>query len=157
MDGEGSGLKEAPSRAYLQRQNRHLHNWRISPQYPIAVKSSLKALSRKEVRVRAVSVIKPFEDAKVSQDDSTVIKVRTLKTSPKLAEKKDIYDQKLIDSYRSISGYGGMSSSMNLRLDIVDDGKDQNKMTGIVFRAPDIPRMQKATVERILGLYAGKK
>ncbi len=43
-----------------------------------------------------------------------------------------------------------------IAFDIVDDGKDPKKATGIVFRAPGIPRIQKATVERIIGLYTRK-
>lgn len=127
------------------------------PKYPVAVKSSLKAASQKGVRVRVISMIRPFDDAKISQDDATVVEFRTVKTSPKLAERIDVFDQKLIDSYRSISGYGAMVIiDESTAFDIVDDGKDSNKVAGIVFRAPGIPRIQKATVERILGLYTRK-
>ena len=127
------------------------------PKYHLAVKSSLKAASKKGVTVRAVSMIRPFDDAKVSQDDETVVEFRTVRTSPKLALKIDLFDQKLIDSYRSISGYGAMVIvDESTAFDIVDDGKDPNKVAGIIFRAPGIPRIQKATVERILGLYTRK-
>lgn len=128
------------------------------PKYPIAVKSSLKAAAQKGVHVRAVSMIRPLEDAQISQDDATVVEFRTVKLSPKLAEKMDAFDQKLIDSYRSISGYGAMVIiDESTAFDIVDDGKDSKKVVGIVFRAPGIPRIQKATVERILGLYTRRQ
>jgi hypothetical protein len=44
----------------------------------------------------------------------------------------------------------------SLAFDIVDDGKDPRSIAGIVIKAPGIPRIQKATVERILGLYTRK-
>ena len=56
-----------------------------------------------------------------------------------------------------MSGHGGMFIIDEFTaFDIVDDGKDPKKVTGIVFRAPGIPRIQKATVERIIGLYTRK-
>src|SRR5208283_1884563 len=59
------------------------------PKYALAVKSALKAVSKKGVRVRAISMIRPFEDVEISPDDSTVIEFRTVKASPKLAQKID--------------------------------------------------------------------
>lgn len=127
------------------------------PKYALAVKSALKAASKRKLTVRAISMIRPFEDVEVSPDDSAVIEFRTVKASPKLMLKIDPFDQKLIDSYRSISGYGAMVIiDESTAFDIVDDGKDSRKVTGIVFRAPGIPRIQKATVERIIGLYTRK-
>ncbi len=127
------------------------------PKYALAVKSALKAASKKGVSARAISMIRPFEDVDISQDDRTVIEFRTVKASPKLAQKIDAYDEKLIDSFRSMSGYGAMVIiDESTAFDIVDDGKDPKKVAGILFRAPGIPRIQKATVERIIGLYTRK-
>ena len=56
-----------------------------------------------------------------------------------------------------MSGYGAMVIiDESTAFDIVDDGKDPKKVAGILFRAPGIPRIQKATVERIIGLYTRK-
>ncbi|MDG6994730.1 MAG: TrmB family transcriptional regulator [Nitrososphaerota archaeon] len=122
--------------------------------YALSVKSALKSASKRGLRVRAVSMIRPFEDVDISSEDSKIIEFRTVKVSPKLLQKIDIYDQRLIDSYRSMSGYGGMVViDESTAFDIVDDGKDPKKVAGIVFRAPGIPKIQKATVERIIGLY----
>ena len=40
-----------------------------------------------------------------------------------------------------------------LAFDIIDDGSDPKKVSGILLKVPGIPRIQKATVERILALY----
>ena len=126
------------------------------PKYALAVKSALKAASKRGVRVRVISMMRPFEDVEISSDDSTVIEFRTVKTS-KIVQKVDTYDEKLIDSFRSMSGYGAMVIiDESSAFDIVDEGKDPKKATGIVFRAPGIPRIQKATGERIIGLYTRK-
>ena len=53
-------------------------------------------------------MIRRFEDLELSSDDSSVIEFRSVKVSPKVMQKVDIYDQKLIESYRSMSGHGGM-------------------------------------------------
>jgi sugar-specific transcriptional regulator TrmB len=127
------------------------------PKYALAVKSALKAASKKGVRVRAISMIRPLEDVDISPEDSAVIEFRTVKTSPKLVQKIDVYDEKLINSFRSMSGYGAMVIiDESTAYDIIDDGKDPKKVAGIVLRAPGIPRIQKATVERIMGLYTRK-
>ncbi len=127
------------------------------PKYALSVKSALKAASKRGVKVRAVSMIRPFEDVEVSPDDSAVVEFRTVKMTPKLLEKIDTYDQKIIDSHRSISGNGAMVIvDESTAFDIVDDGKDPKKVTGIVLRAPGVPRIQKATAERILGLFTKK-
>jgi hypothetical protein len=107
--------------------------------------------------IRPISMTRPFEDVKVSSDDSSVIEFRTVKASPKLTQKIDPYDQKLIESFKGIPAHGLMVVIDELiAFDIVDDGKDPKKVAGIVFRAPGIPRIQKATVERIIGLYTRK-
>jgi hypothetical protein len=83
--------------------------------------------------------------------------VRTVKASRKPIQKIDLYDQKLIDSFKGMPVHGLMVViDEQIAFDIVDDGKEPKKAAGIVFRAPGIPRIQKATVERILGLYTRK-
>lgn len=124
------------------------------PKYALAVKSALKAASRRGLKVRALSMIRPFEDADASQEDSKIVEFRTVKASPKIMQKIDFYDQRLIESFRSFSGYGCMVIiDESTAFDVVDDGRDPKRVAGIVFRAPGIPRIQKATVERIIGLY----
>ena len=127
--------------------------------YALSVKSALKAASKRGLQVRAVAMIKPFEDVgEVSPEDSSIVEFRTVKAaSPKLLQKIDVFDQKLIESFRSITGYGAMVIiDESTAFDIVDNGKDPKKVTGIMLRAPGIPRVQKATVERIIGLYTRK-
>jgi sugar-specific transcriptional regulator TrmB len=125
------------------------------PKYPLAVKSALKAARKRGIKVRAVSIIRSFEYPEVSSDDSLVVEFRTIKTS--LKQKVEAYDQRLIEGYRSFSGNGCMAIVDDATaFDIVDDGRDPFKITGIVFRALGIPGIQKATVERVLGLYTRK-
>jgi HTH-type transcriptional regulator, sugar sensing transcriptional regulator len=123
------------------------------PKYALAVKSALKAASKRGVNVRAISMIRPIEDAQIAPDDRTIIEFRTVRTS-KLTQKVDVYDEKLIDSFRSMSGYGSMVIiDESTAFDIVDDGKNPTRVAGILIRAPGVPRIQKATVERIMGMY----
>jgi sugar-specific transcriptional regulator TrmB len=127
------------------------------PKYALAVKSALKSASKRGITIRAMSMIRPFEDAQISPDDAHVVEFRTVKTSPKLLQKIDVYDQKLIDSFRNMAGYGAMVIiDESTAFDIVDSGKDPSKVAGIVLKAPGIPRIQKSTVERIVGLYTRK-
>jgi len=56
-----------------------------------------------------------------------------------------------------MSGSGGMVIiDESLAFDIVDDGSSPKTVTGIIFKAPGIPRIQKATAERVLALYTRK-
>jgi sugar-specific transcriptional regulator TrmB len=127
------------------------------PKYLLAVKTALKAATKRGVKIRPISMIRPSEDTRVSSDDSSVFEFRTVKASRKPIQKIDPYDQKLIDSFKTMPAHGLMVVIDELiAFDIVDDGKDPKKVAGIVFRAPGIPRIQKATVERILGLYTRK-
>jgi hypothetical protein len=40
-----------------------------------------------------------------------------------------------------------------LAFDIIDDRSDPKKVSGTILKVPGIPRIQNATVERILALY----
>lgn len=125
--------------------------------YLLAVKSALKAATKKGLNTRAVCMMSPFGAPEFSSDDASIIEFRTLKTSSKSMQNIDLYDQKLLGSFRKMSGYGGMVIiDEATAFDIVDLGSDPNIAIGIIFKAPGIPCIQKATVERILGLYTRK-
>jgi sugar-specific transcriptional regulator TrmB len=127
------------------------------PKYLLAVKTALKAATKRGVKIRPISMIMPFKDVKVSSGDSSVFEFRTALASPKLFQKIDPYEQKLIDGFKDISCRGSIVIIDELTtFMIVDDGKDPKKVAGIVFRAPGTPRVQKATVERIIELYTRK-
>jgi sugar-specific transcriptional regulator TrmB len=127
------------------------------PKYPMAVKSAIKAAIKRNVNVRIVSMTRPLEDVQVSPEEKSIVEFRAVNMNPKILQKIDTYDQKLIEGYRSISGYGGMVIiDESTAFDIVDEGKDAKKVVGILFRAPGVPRIQKATVERIIGIFTRK-
>jgi sugar-specific transcriptional regulator TrmB len=128
------------------------------PKYLLSAKTALKAAMKRGVVTRAVSMIRPTQDLpSVSSDDSSVIEFRTVKASQTLKVKIQPYDERLVSGFAGVQGNGGMVIiDEETAFDIVDDGGDPKKVAGIVFRAPGIPRIQKATVERILGLYTRK-
>lgn len=125
------------------------------PKYPLLVKTALKAVAKKGVKTRAVCMIRPTDDFKeVSGDDSSVIEFRTVKASGTLRVKIQPHDEKIVGAFASMSGFGGMAIvDESVAFDIVDAGKGPGSATGILFKAPGIPRIQKATVERVLALY----
>jgi hypothetical protein len=51
------------------------------PKYLLAVKTALKAATKRGVKIWPISMIRPSEDAKVSSDDSSVFEFRTVKAS----------------------------------------------------------------------------
>lgn len=127
------------------------------PKYPLAVKTALKAAAARGVKTRVVSMVSPLEDIEVSSDDRTVVEFRTVKTSPTLKMKLLPFDEKIVGTFAGMSGQGGMVIvDETTAIDIVDPGSDPKKATGIVIRAPGIPSIQKATAERIVGLYTRK-
>lgn len=128
------------------------------PKYLLSVKTALKAAAKKGVPTRAICMIRPIEDVgEISPDDSSVIEFRTVKASQTLQVKIQPHDEKIVGGFAGMSGVGGMVIiDESVAFDIVDEGSDPRKATGIVFRAPGIPRIQKATVERILALYTRK-
>ena len=90
----------------------------------------------------------------ISQDDRSVIEFRTVKASETLNVKMQPYDEKIVGGFAGMSGFGGMVIiDESIAFDIVDDGRNA---TGIIFKAPGIPRIQKATAERVLALYTRK-
>lgn len=127
------------------------------PKYPLAVKTALKAATARGVKTKVVSMVSPMEDVEASSDDRTVIEFRTVKTSPTLKMKLLPYDEKIVGTFAGMSGTGGMVViDERTAFDIVDSGADPKKATGIIIRAPGIPAIQKATAERIVGLYTRK-
>lgn len=125
------------------------------PKYLLGAKTALKAAAKKGVTTRVVSMIRPMEDAgEIPPDDKAVIEFRTAKIPRTLRMRVQPLDEKLVGAFAGMSGLGGMVIvDESLAFDIVDDGTDPRKVAGIVFKAPGIPSIQKATVERILALY----
>jgi sugar-specific transcriptional regulator TrmB len=128
------------------------------PKYLISARTALKAAAKRGVVTRAICMLRPTLDLDgVSREDSSVIEFRTVKASQTLRVKIQPFDEKLVSGFAGMSGVGGMVIiDESLAYDIVDDGTDPKKAAGIVFKAPGIPRIQKATVERILALYTRK-
>ncbi len=128
------------------------------PKYPLFVKTALKAAMKKGIVTRAVCMIRPTEDLReFSADDSGVIEFRAVKASQTLKVKIQPYDEKIVGGFAGMSGFGGMVIiDESVAFDIVDDGGDSKRATGIIFKAPGIPRIQKATAERVLALYTRK-
>jgi sugar-specific transcriptional regulator TrmB len=128
------------------------------PKYLLTAKSALKAAAARGVVTRAVCMIRPTEDAnEISRDDSSVIEFRTVKASGTLRVRLQPFDEKIVGGFAGMSGVGGMVIiDESVAFDIVDDGKDPKKVAGIIFKAPGIPSIQKATAERILALYTRK-
>lgn len=128
------------------------------PKYLLSAKTALKAAAARGVTTRAVCMIRPTEEIEeISSDDSAVIEFRTVKASETLKVRIQPHDEKLVGGFAGMSGVGGMVIiDEAVAFDIVDDGKDPKKVAGIIFKAPGIPAIQKATVERILALYTRK-
>jgi len=128
------------------------------PKYPRSAKTALKAAAKRGVRVRAVCMVRPTEDVgEVPHDDVAVIEFRTVKASPTLGARLQPFDDEIVGGFAGMSGVGAMVIvDEAVAFDIVDDGTDPKKVAGILFKAPGIPRIQKATAERVLGLYTRK-
>jgi len=128
------------------------------PKYFLSAKTALKAAAKRGVAVRPVSMIRPTQDvAGLSGEDSSVIEFRTVKSSPTLRVRVQPYDDKIIEGFVSTPGSGAMVIiDETLAFDIIDDGSDPRKASGVLLKVPGVPRIQKATVERILGLYTRK-
>jgi hypothetical protein len=93
----------------------------------------------------------------MSADDSGVIEFRTVKASQTLKVRIQPCDEAIVGAFAGMSGFGGMVRiDESVAFDIVDDGRDPKRATGIIFKAPGIPRIQKATAERVLALYTRK-
>lgn len=125
------------------------------PKYLLSAKTALKAASKRGVVVRPISMIRPTQDVnEVSNEDKSVIEFRTVKSSPTLKVRIQPFDDQIINGFVSTQGSGSMVIvDETLAFDIIDDGSDPRKVSGVILKVPGIPRIQKATVERILGLY----
>jgi sugar-specific transcriptional regulator TrmB len=127
--------------------------------YPLSARSALKAAAKRGVVVRPVSMIRPTVDYEITTEDApSIIEYRTVKALSSLMNNPvDAYDEKLISGFSHMSGLGAMVIiDESIAYDIIDDGRDPEKAVGIVIKAPGVPRIQKATAERILGLYTRK-
>jgi len=128
------------------------------PKYLLSAKSALKAASKRGVVVRPVSMIRPTQDVvELSNEDKSVIEFRTVKSSPTLKVRIQPYDEELIQGFAGMPGSGSMVIVDEvMAFDIIDQGDDPKKVSGVLMKVPGIPRIQKATVERILALYTRK-
>jgi|SRR5579872_2179540 len=128
------------------------------PKYQLSVKTALKAATKRGVVQRSVCMIRPMLSmGDVTPEEKSVIEYRTIKALSTLNTKMLPHDEKILGGFRGTSGSGAMVIvDESIAFDIVDDGKDARKVAGILFRAPGIPRIQKATAERILALYTRK-
>jgi sugar-specific transcriptional regulator TrmB len=129
------------------------------PKYLVAVKTALKAASRRGVKVRPVCMVRPMLTlSDLSLDDErSIIEYRTIKTLQTLESKMQPFDEKIMMGFRGTAGVGGMVIiDEEVAFDILDPGKDPRRVSGLLIKAPGIPRIQKATAERILTLYTRK-
>ena len=127
------------------------------PKYPLAVKTALKAAGTRGVNTKIISMVSPLEEIEISSDDRSVVEFRTVKTSPTLKMRLQPFDEKIVGTFAGMSGQGGMIViDERTAFDIVDNGSDPKKVAGILIRAPGVPSIQKATAERIVGLYTRK-
>lgn len=129
------------------------------PKYLLAAKSALKAASQRGVNVRTVCMVRPtltLSDLS-TEDERSIIEYRTIKTIQTLESKMQPHDEKIMMGFRGTSGVGGMMIiDEEIAFDILDPDKDPRKVSGLLIKAPGIPRIQKATAERILTLYTRK-
>ncbi|HYB03928.1 MAG TPA: hypothetical protein VED17_05680, partial [Nitrososphaerales archaeon] len=89
--------------------------------------------------------------------EKSMIEYRTIKTLQTLESKMQPYDEKIMMGFRGTAGVGGMVIvDEEIAFDILDSGKDPRRVSGLLIKAPGIPRIQKATAERILTLYTRK-
>lgn len=127
------------------------------PKYLQSARTALKAAAKKGIRTRAVCIIRPLQPFEKPSLESSIIECRTVKAISSVRTKMDVHDEKLLGGFRGMSGSGAMVVfDEKAAFDIVDEGKDPKKAAGILFKAPGIPRIQKATAERILALYTRK-
>jgi sugar-specific transcriptional regulator TrmB len=128
------------------------------PKYLLSAKTALKAAAKRGLVVRPISMIRPTQDvAEISNDDKSVIEFRTVKSSPTLKVTVQPFDDRIIEGFVNMSGEGSMLIvDETLAFDIIDDGSGPKAVSGVVMRVPGIPRIQKATVERVLALYTRK-
>jgi sugar-specific transcriptional regulator TrmB len=128
------------------------------PKYLLSAKTALKAAAKRGLVVRPISMIRPTQDvAEISSDDKSVIEFRTVKSSPTLKVTVQPFDDRIIEGFVNMSGEGSMLIvDETLAFDIIDLGSGPRAVSGVVMRVPGIPRIQKATVERVLALYTRK-
>lgn len=126
------------------------------PKYLVAVKTALKAASKRGVNVRPVCMVRPtLSPGDIMTDDE--IEYRTIKSLRTIESKMQPYDEKIMAGFRGTSGVGAMVIiDEEIAFDIFDAGREPHKVSGLLIKAPGIPRIQKATAERIITLYTRK-
>lgn len=127
------------------------------PKYMLAVKSALKSAFQRGVNVRPVCMVMPtltLSDLS-PEDERSIVEYRTIKALPTLQSKMQPHDEKIMMGFRGTTGVGAMVIiDEEIAFDILDSGgRDPRKVSGLLIRAPGIPRIQKATAERIIALY----
>jgi sugar-specific transcriptional regulator TrmB len=129
------------------------------PKYLLSSKSALRAASKRGVNVRPVCMVRPtlVLTDETKDDERSIIEYRTIKNLPTLESRLQPQDEKIMMGFRGTAGVGGMVIiDEEIAFDILDPGKDPRKVSGLLIKAPGIPRIQKATAERILALYTRK-
>lgn len=130
------------------------------PKYMLSAKTALRSVAARGVNVRPVCIIRPTLDpAELTLEGaSSPIEYGVVKALSTLMSRHiDVYDEKLIDGFSQMHGAGAMVIvDEAMAYVIVDDGVDPSRAAGIVIKTPGIPRIQKATVERVLGLFTRK-
>jgi len=129
------------------------------PKYPLSVKTALRAASKRGVNVRPVCMVPPMLSLSdlAGDDERSIIEYRTIKSLQTIESKIQPYDEKIMTGFRGTSGVGAMVIiDEEVAFDILDPGKDPRKVYGLLIKAPGIPRIQKATAERIVTLYTRK-
>jgi sugar-specific transcriptional regulator TrmB len=129
------------------------------PKYLLAVRSALKAAAKRGVNVRPVCMVRPTlsRNDLSPESERSIIEYRTIKSLQTIEQRMQPYDEKIMMGFRGTSGVGGMVIiDEEIAFDILDPGKDPRKVSGLLIKAPGIPRIQKATAERILTLYTRK-
>ena len=130
------------------------------PKYVLSVRTALRSAAARGVNVRPVCMIPPALglDGLTLEGSGSPIEYRTVKALATLRSKPiDIYDERLIEGFSHMHGSGAMVViDESMAYNIVDDGTNPARAAGIIMKTPGIPKIQKATVERVLGLFTRK-
>ncbi len=119
--------------------------------------SAIKAAEGRGIHARAVCMVRPMETMSKGVGKNASVEYRTIKDFSKLADQIDPHDMKIMGGFRDTSSYGGVAIiDEELAFNIVDDGRLAESVTGILIKAPGVPRIQKGTIERILSRYTRK-
>ena len=125
-------------------------------QYLDHVISAIKAAGQRGVHTRAVCVVNPMDTLRDDITNRTVIEYRTPK-GPSGGGQLDQHDMKMIEGFRETAKHGCVTIvDERVAYNVVDESPQQERVSGILIKAPGAPRIQKGTIEKILGLYTRK-